>query len=72
MTESIAVLIFGAIVIVAEIGVMVWRGRGCGCGTLSIRLVGLSACRFKSIVRPAERRVCLAWRRFWLFGCPTG
>ena len=42
MTESIAVLIFGAIVIVAEIGVMVWRGRGCGCGTLSIRLVGLS------------------------------
>ena len=40
MTEGIAVLIFGAIVIVAEIGVMVWRGRG--WGTLSIRLVGLS------------------------------
>jgi hypothetical protein len=40
MTESYGVLIFGAIVIVGEVAVMIWRGRG--WGPLSIRITGLS------------------------------
>jgi hypothetical protein len=40
MSESIAVLIFGAVVIIGEVVVMIWRGRG--WGPLSIRITGLS------------------------------
>jgi hypothetical protein len=40
MDESLAVLIFGAVIIVAEVTVIMWRGRG--WGTLSMRLIGLS------------------------------
>ena len=40
MTEGYAVLIFGAVVIVAEVAAMIWRGRG--WGPLSIRITGLS------------------------------
>jgi hypothetical protein len=40
MSEPIAVLIFGAVVIIAEVSVMIWRGRG--WGPLSIRITGLS------------------------------
>jgi hypothetical protein len=40
MTQSTAVLIFGAVVILAEIAVMIWRGRG--REQLFVRIVGLS------------------------------
>ena len=38
--DADAVLIFGAIVMLAEFGVMIWRGRG--WGPLAIRITGVS------------------------------
>jgi hypothetical protein len=40
VNQSTAVLIFGAVVILAEIAVMIWRGRG--REQLFVRIVGLS------------------------------
>jgi hypothetical protein len=40
MNQSIAVLVFGAVVILAEIAVMIWRGRG--REPLFVRIIGLS------------------------------
>jgi hypothetical protein len=40
MNQSIAVLIFGAVIVLAEIAVMIWRGRG--QEPLFIRILGLS------------------------------
>jgi hypothetical protein len=40
MTDPMAVLIFGAVIIVAEVAVMIFRKRG--WGNHSVRVVGLS------------------------------
>jgi hypothetical protein len=40
MNQSIAVLIFGAVVVLAEVTVMIWRGQG--REPLFVRIIGLS------------------------------
>ena len=40
MNQSIAVLIFGAVVVLAEVAVMIWRGQG--REPLFVRIIGLS------------------------------
>jgi hypothetical protein len=64
MVESVAVLIFGAVVIIAEVVAMIWRGRG--WGPLSSRITGLSliviGTVFLAVSKVSSDRLSAAYR----------
>jgi hypothetical protein len=66
MNQSIAVLVFGAVVVLAEIAVMIWRGRG--QEPLFIRIIGLSliviGTIFLAVVNVSSDRLNAAYALF--------